>query len=542
MPSSRSAARGLSSKLVLAVFAFAATLVLAACGGEDAEQAGTAGEGGREARVGQVPTGAEDIFDKDTYDSARWTYRVQPVGNDDPTLAAGDRIMTVLGSTAKLFTVASAYEALGPDKTITTPVYDVGGDLVLVAMGDLAMGGRGADKGRFNSAPIDKVYANAIPGASIPEGNPLAGLKDLAEQTAESGVKKVRDVNIDDRLFETYDAGGTGGGAVSPIVINDNQVDIKITPTEPGEPAKVEISPETGLYSIDVDVETVEGNGDGESRGQDLDVIPSDDPDSQTVKGSIEVGSDPAVRSFIPPDPALFAKELFIAELEKAGVKVTDPTDRNTLEGLPALDAYDKDDEVAALASPPIKRFGSMVLTTSYNQGADMLLCYLAIAMKSNSCDDGLDTIYGLVEDQAGIDLSKVVLVDGHGADPASATPEAINAWLQWTTEQPWSADFEEGLPVLGESGSLASSGTDSPARGKVAAKTGTSVRGVPPNGRLYVTTQGLAGFLDTDDGKQIFSIYVSGAVFDELINGLFTVGGDVAKVSAAFQQGVPFE
>ncbi|MGA7434494.1 MAG: D-alanyl-D-alanine carboxypeptidase [Solirubrobacterales bacterium] len=522
--------------MALAAFACAATLALASCGGDDGEST-VSGENGREARVGSLPADAEKIFAKDPYSSARWTYRVQPVGSDDPTLAAGDEIMTVLGSTAKNFTVASAYETLGPDKKITTPVYEVEGELVLVAMGDLAMGGRGAMKGDFNSSSIDKVYANAIPGASIPEGNPLAGLSALAKQTADSGVKSVRDVNIDDRLFEAYDAGGTGGGAVSPIVINDNQVDIKLTPTEPGEPVKVEVIPETDLYSVDVDVKTVEGDGGGEESGQDLGVIPGDNPNSLKVEGSIEADGDPAVRSLIPPDPALFAKTLFIAELEEAGVKVTNPTDKNDLEGLPAFDAYEKSDEVAALTSPPIKEFGSMILTTSYNQGADMMLCYLAIDLGSDDCDDGLKTINALVKDDADIEPSKVVLVDGHGGDPASATPEAINAWLQWITERPWSADFEAGLPVLGESGSLASSGADSPARGKVAAKTGTSVRPYPPEFRLFVTTQGLAGYMESDEGKQIFSLYVGGATFDEIIPGLFEVGGDVADVSAAFQQ-----
>ncbi len=514
-------------------------LFIGGCSSDDSEST-EAGNSGTDGRVGTVPADAQEIFDKAAYGSARWIYRVQPLGSEEPTLAADDESMVLLGSTAKLYTVGSAYETLGSDKTITTPVYKVGDQLALVAMGDLAMGGRGAIDGEFKNAPIDKVYANAIPGASIPDGDPLAGLRDLAEQTAASGVKQVSDVQIDDRLFQPYDAGGTGGGAVSPIIINDNQVDIKMTPTKPGEQVKVTINPKSDLFEINVDVETVKGDGKGEEAGQEIDLMPGEDPTKLTVTGTLEAGADPAVRSLIPPDPALFAKTLFISELKKAGVKVKDPGAENDVEALPAFDGYSSDDEVASLESPPIERFGSMILTTSYNQGADAMLCYLAIDAGSDECEQGLNTVNSLIN-KAGIGPAEVVLVDGHGGDPASATPAATNAWLQWTTEQDWGADLEAGLPVLGERGSLASSGTDSPAKGKVKAKTGTSVRPFPPDSRLFVNTQGLAGFLDTDDGRQIFTLYVSGAIFDEVIPGLFEANGDVADVSAAFQQGVPF-
>ena len=74
-------------------------------------------------------------------------------------------------------------------------------------------------------------------------------------------------------------------------------------------------------------------------------------------------------------------------------------------------------------------------------------------------------------------------------------------------------------------------------------AKSGVKrVRSVKIDDCLFVTTQGLAGFIETDDGKQIFSVYVSGAVFDEILGGLFEVGADVADVAAAIQRGVPFD
>jgi D-alanyl-D-alanine carboxypeptidase/D-alanyl-D-alanine-endopeptidase (penicillin-binding protein 4) len=131
-----------------------------------------------------------------------------------------------------------------------------------------------------------------------------------------------------------------------------------------------------------------------------------------------------------------------------------------------------------------------------------------------------------------------VVLVDGQGADPASATPMQMVTWLRWTKDQSWSAPFDAGLPVLGESGGLASAGQDSPARGKVMGKTGTSAHPDPATGRVLLNVQGLAGFIKTDDGRTlVFSVSLSGATYPDVLTTLVKANADVAAVAADFQQ-----
>ena len=45
---------------------------------------------------------------------------------------------------------------------------------------------------------------------------------------------------VDDRLFTRADGSGSGPAAVTPIMVNDNVVDVSITPgAKAGEPAKV---------------------------------------------------------------------------------------------------------------------------------------------------------------------------------------------------------------------------------------------------------------------------------------------------------------
>ena len=139
---------------------------------------------------------------------------------------------------------------------------------------------------------------------------------------------------------------------------------------------------------------------------------------------------------------------------------------------------------------------------------------------------------------EAGLDTDLLFLVDGQGADPASSTPRQVSRWMQWSLEQPWGEQFLASQPVLGESGSLAANGLGSPSVGKVAAKVGTGISVDPVSGRLYSKVQALAGYLTLDDGRvAVFGLYMNGATYPQLYDGLVEAGEDVALVAAAFQQ-----
>jgi serine-type D-Ala-D-Ala carboxypeptidase/endopeptidase (penicillin-binding protein 4) len=173
----------------------------------------------------------------------------------------------------------------------------------------------------------------------------------------------------------------------------------------------------------------------------------------------------------------------------------------------------------------------------SYNVGANSFMCLLAVEGGSDDCIDGLKTVYALAE-EAGVDTDVLFLFDGQGADPASTTPRQMSSWLQWSRQQPWGEAFVASQPVLGETGSLAANGLDSPAVGKVAAKVGTSIAIDLVTGRLYSKVQTLAGYLTLDDGRQlIFALSMSGGTYAQVYEGLVEAGEDLALVAAAFQR-----
>ena len=183
-------------------------------------------------------------------------------------------------SVTKLFSCAAALVALGPDSPTETPSISAGrclngtlrGDLILVASGDLTFGGRTKD-GKTVFKDKDHTYANSGLGeAELTDTDPLAGLNALAKQIKDAGITQVDgEVLIDDRLFARTRGSGSGPDAVTPIMVNDNVVDIVIDRgRRPASPAKVTARPETAAYQMDAVVTT----GDEKSADHDPTLLP----------------------------------------------------------------------------------------------------------------------------------------------------------------------------------------------------------------------------------------------------------------------------
>ncbi|MEO6827947.1 MAG: D-alanyl-D-alanine carboxypeptidase/D-alanyl-D-alanine-endopeptidase, partial [Microbacteriaceae bacterium] len=501
-----------------------AALALAGCtSGADA----TSTLPGDSGTVGSLPAAAQKIMDKAPYRSARWSYSVTDLKTGKVLLANHPSEMVFTASTAKQFTVSATYDAMGSTTTLTTPVYATGpvadgvlnGNLALVASGDLTMGGRNAAEGRaddsFSSNSIDHVYGDLGTNAVKPPGDPLAGLNDLAKQVAAKGIHQISgNVLIDDRLWEVY-AGGEG--KVQPMFVNDNVLDLTVTPGASGATAAVAASPVTAAYRVSSEVKT--------EAGSDVSLSVAADPNQPgqlIVSGSIGADAGPRQTIYRIPDPASWARTLFIEALQRAGVSITaDPLAANSPAELPAKGGYLPADEVATFTSPPLSAFGSLILKTSYNTGANTLLCLLAVHEGSTDCADGLKPIRAMT-DKAGLSPDAIVLIDGQGADPASVPPAQMVKFLRWTQNQSWGAALKSGQPVFGESGSLASNGADSPAKGKIQAKTGTSAHSVIGTDRILYNVQRLAGFMTTANGhKLVFDIAMNGGVYPDLPSAL---------------------
>ena len=164
-------------------------------------------------------------------------------------------------SVTKLFTCAAALDRPRRGSTAETVVFQRGpvvngtlrGDLILVAAGDLTFGGRTKD-GKTVFKDKDHTYANSgLTDSELTDTDPLAGLNDLAKQIKDAGINADRRRSADRRsLFDRGRGSGSGPDAVSPIMVNDNVIDILIEPgAKAGDPAKVTTRPETGFFQVD---------------------------------------------------------------------------------------------------------------------------------------------------------------------------------------------------------------------------------------------------------------------------------------------------
>jgi D-alanyl-D-alanine carboxypeptidase/D-alanyl-D-alanine-endopeptidase (penicillin-binding protein 4) len=489
------------------------------------------------AHAGDLSPAIEAIMHKPGYEHAQWgLLEVDPTtGKVIHSQFANQGFIP--GSDTKLVTISSAWHTLGPDHRFTTPVYAVGthngstlaGNLVLVAQGDLTMGGRTKPDGSVDYTNIDHTSANDLPGATLTPEDPLAGIDQIAQQVRAAGITQVNgDVIIDPRLFTppALDPQPT------PLIINDNLIDLLTTPTTAGAPAQLTWRPQVAPYQVTSSVRTVAAGG-----PTDITVSASPDGTRITVSGTIAAGTQPVLRTSNIQDPNTFGRTALIEALGRAGVSVSAaPTGPNLLDELPA--GYSGDPRVAAYVSPPYRQYAKLILKVSHNLGANLALCNMATFEGSSDCFSAFPIEHGFLADVAHVDPAQFQLDDGRGGDATErATPTGLAGILAYWLTTPDADAFRLSLPILGVDGSNASSCTDCPAKGKVFAKPGTVIGTDRLNNGLAVADQSQAGYLRTDDGRTlIFVVLVNGAVAPD-IQGVVDIFNDSNDISALLQE-----
>ncbi|MBN9121957.1 MAG: D-alanyl-D-alanine carboxypeptidase/D-alanyl-D-alanine-endopeptidase [Planctomycetes bacterium] len=451
----------------------------------------------------------DDVVTGPDYKHASWGVLVVNAKTGETVYARNPDTMLAPASVTKLFSGAAALVTLGADHTQETAVYQRGlllkgtlrGDLFLVAAGDLMLGGR-TKNGKTVFRDKDHTYANGGSNdAELTDTDPLAGLNDLAKQVKAAGITQIDgDVLIDDRMFSRTRGSGSGPDAVSPITVNDNLVDVVVTPGEKeGDPARVTMRPETSFFALDAVVTTGP-----EKSAPDL-RLGAVGPNQFAVRGKVPVGGKPQVRIYGVEDPAPFARALFIEALRRNGVQAQCAIARPGGGALPARGDYDKLRKVASITSAPFKDTLTVTLKVSHNLYASTFPCLVAAAKGHSTAEAGLREQKKILK-ELGVDVNAVSFGGGAGGAPADfvsarATVQLIQGMAK---RDEWEA-YRAALPVLGVDGTLAEVvKPDSPARGKVSAKTGTLVWYDAANERYLLKSKALAGTMTTKSGTAL--------------------------------------
>lgn len=474
-----------------------------------------------------LPKSVASIMHKPRYAHATWSLLVTDLSTRKPVYELRADQLAFTGSVRKLYSVGLALNALGANHRFVTPVYRQGrvdaagrlhGNLVLVAAGDLTFGGRLTPDGKIAFTNFDHNDANNLGTAILTPQDPLHALNDLAQQVRAFGIRSVEgDVIVDDRLFDAYRV-PNGNLLITPMIVNENMVDVSVNPTTAGKPASVQWRPRTAAFTVNANVRTT-------AAGKPDDITLANNglmncdwprPCSGSITGTIPVGykaplsgETTFVRTFRVEAPASYARIAFVQALRRAGVTVTAPlTAPNSQSKLPARGTYARASRVAQFVSPPYSEDAKLILKVSLNLGANLSLSLFGLTQNARTVSGALAAERKTLVGRMGVAANEFDFpTNGSGSPDSRAAARATVQLLSEMSKGPNAQIYRAALPVLGVDGSLAGTGRSLPARGHVFAKTGTTVQ----NGELKA--QVLAGYIDAKSGRHLaFALYVNNA------------------------------
>ncbi len=398
-----------------------------------------------------------------------------------------DRLF-VPASSLKLLTTSAALKILGAEYRYATEIYTRGtldgstldGDLIIRGFGDPTI------SGRFQEQDILHIFSQ------------------WADSLLAHGIDEIRgDIIGDDNAFDDLGLGegwewdyetnwfAAQSGALS---FNDNCVDILIEPSFIGEPALIEIIPDSkyvvitnSVYTVDSDsVNSIKVNRD---RGTNY----------VSISGSITENS-PTIKTYSTVNnPTQFFLVVLKSVFEEKGIKVTGYG--VDIDDLGEFVSYDEANFLFSHFSPPLKDIIRVTNKNSLNFYAEQILKTLGYEVQGfGSADKGVEVIRTLA-DKWRIDASGISQVDGSGLSRLNLiSPAAMSQILRSVYQSENFTYLFNSLPIAGVDGTLATRMRKGRAYNNVRAKTGF-LRGA----------RSLAGYLYTGDNELVaFSIIVN--------------------------------
>jgi PBP4 family serine-type D-alanyl-D-alanine carboxypeptidase len=458
------------------------------------------------------PRRIAEVMARPEFAHASWGMEFYDLQTGRTVFAHNRQQLFVPGSTTKVVTMATALEVLGPDHRFRTRMYRTGpvvggivqGDLVLVASGDPNLSGRARPDGRYAFIDQDHSY-----GGQPLADDPLTVIKGLAAQVAGRGIRGVTgQVIVDASLFAEGARELGTRVTLSPLVINDNVIDLVVTPgATTGAPATVTMSPVTPYLTVQATLTTADSGSAPAVRM----VEDSTNRDHRVlvITGRVPRGA-PSNPRWVIPSPSRFGELVLAEALRGAGVSALPRLASRVVDPAALRPSYVDSLLVAEHVSLPLLAEATVLLKTSQNLHASNLPLTLAALDASR---DGSRTGFDIARElmvKNGLDLEGAVQGDGAGGD-AYFSPAFMTRFLAMMWQRPYAAGFKAAMPTLGVDGTLAAIQKGSPGAGKVFAKTGTYGSYDPLNRRQIIHGKGLAGYFTTRSGREIaFAVYVN--------------------------------
>ncbi|MGE3277432.1 MAG: D-alanyl-D-alanine carboxypeptidase/D-alanyl-D-alanine-endopeptidase [Vicinamibacterales bacterium] len=438
--------------------------------------------------IEQLRRDLRGLFTDATVDHAQWAVHVYSLQHAETLYSLNAFQLMVPASTEKLFTVAAAAATLGWDYRYTTRILATGpvgaggtldGDLVVVGNGDPTINPRHPERWR---AFDDWAAALSARGIRIVNGRLIGDDRAFAEPGWGAGWAW-------DDLQYGYAA------PVGALQYHENAVEVTVGPgMGPGNRAIITTAPFGSGLIVDHDVVTVPESGETKIT---LSRVPG--TIFLGVHGTVVTGSAPVTLSAAVDNPTRLYLNALREALARHGVFVAAGTaDIGELAQPPDLSTAT---ELLVDRSPPLSEIADVLLKWSRNLYAETLLYSMAPVGAPATPEGGLDTLRETLRPWSVLP-DFFVPRDGSGLSRYDMVTADSLVWLltyMWA-DPALDETMRTSLPVAGVSGTLANRLEDTPAAGRVLAKTG-SMTGV----------RTLAGYLTTLDGEPLaFAIMVN--------------------------------
>ena len=427
------------------------------------------------------------IFSDPVVDHGVWSVAVTSLRDGEPLYRSNAFRLLTPASNQKVITAAVAAERLGWDYRYTTRIYATGpidsngalnGDLVVVGDGDPTINPRHPDR--------------------------WAIFDEWGKQLAAKGIRQVNGYLIgDDNAFEepgwapgwSWDDLAFGyGAAATALQYNENQIELMIGPgIQAGSRAIISVSPSGSGITIDHRVTTAAA---GQPNRIALHRTPGSD--MLTVSGEIALGSSPITEYASVDNPTQVYLNAMRVAFHRQGVNIErTPLDIDGVRMLPDMTSATV---LIEDQSPPLADIIDVTLKWSRNIYAETMLRSMAEGATDKSTAAGLEALEETLNDW-GVFGDYFLARDGSGLsryDYLSA--DALTWVLTHLWRDPKHAEaYRATLPVFGVNGNVANRLKDTPASGRVWAKTGSMSQ-----------VRSLSGYLMTADGEPLVFAFIA--------------------------------
>lgn len=411
-------------------------------------------------------------------------------------------LMLIPASNQKLLTSAAALHRLGADFRFVTRLWIKGEiDSQGVLQGDLILQGSGDPTLLLKDI---EAMAEAVEKAGIRR---IDGYL-LYDEGAFDGIRRGWDWAWDDEPYYY-------SPCLSAICVERNAVTVFASPGEKvGDPPRVRLSPPTEYLLLRNEATTSPAGS-----ASTIYVTREHARNIAIVRGQIPIDARPdsARQALSVEEPPRYAMWLLREALEKRGISTryrTSLPDR-VPEGARLIHTH---------TSPPLSEILPLLNKPSDNLIAECLMRTMgAAAHREGSAEAGERVMLEFLK-QAGLNLSALNIVDGSGLSRRNqVSARNLVTLLRYMASHPQAKVFIESLPIAGVDGTLRNRMVNTPAQGKIRAKTGSLGRVSTLSG--YLTTHGgeelvFAILMNNYNGSAAIARSVQDAILLRLVQG----------------------